>query len=425
MLFHCQLTLIELMKVNLPPGQEPELPSMIIECCSQERTYSKFYGLMGERFAKLNRLWTELFEASFAKYYDTIHRYESNRLRNIARFFGHMFSSDAIGWHAMSIIHLNEDETTSSSRIFIKILFQDLSESLGLPKLRARLADETVKPSFEGIFPNDNPRNIRFSINYFTSIGMGAITEQMRELLKNMPKPTVPALPATRVQAESDSESASSYSSYTSSSGSYSRSRSPSKTRDRGRVRSRSSPSVPSRRRARRQSYTPSISSRSPSPPPRRRVRSYSYSSRSRSRSSRSPATRRTRLPPRRNGRSPSPSSSRSPSPPARHGVPRHRPRHTSPRPSSRSPPSRRTATRRRSYSSRSPSPYHQARGGNKGRVNPRSRSPLVAKRRNTSSPESRERRRDDDSGVRRARDREGGAMSRGGRGRKRAEDYL
>ncbi|KMU78141.1 pre-mRNA-splicing factor cwc22 [Coccidioides immitis RMSCC 3703] len=75
----------KLMKINLPPGQESELPSMIVECCSQERTYSKFYGLTGERFAKLNRLWADLFEAAFAKYYDTIHRYETNRLRNIAR----------------------------------------------------------------------------------------------------------------------------------------------------------------------------------------------------------------------------------------------------------------------------------------------------------------------------------------------------
>ncbi|PQE30642.1 hypothetical protein CJF32_00008942 [Rutstroemia sp. NJR-2017a WRK4] len=170
----------KLMKVSLPPGQEPELPSMIIECCSQERTYSKFYGLIGERFAKINRLWTDLFEQSFAKYYDTIHRYETNRLRNIARFFGHLLSSDAIGWHVLSVVHLNEEETTSSSRIFIKILFQDLSEAMGMPKLQARLKDDVLRPYFEGLFPHDNPRNTRFSINYFTSIGMGAITEEMQ-----------------------------------------------------------------------------------------------------------------------------------------------------------------------------------------------------------------------------------------------------
>ncbi|EAW23453.1 putative cell cycle control protein (Cwf22) [Aspergillus fischeri NRRL 181] len=195
----------KLMKISLPPGLEPELPSMVIECCSQERTYSKFYGLIGERFAKINRLWSDLFEAAFAKYYDTIHRYETNRLRNIARFFGHMLSTDAIGWHVMSVIHLNEDETTSSSRIFIKILFQDLGEHLGLAKLQERMRDEILRPSFEGLFPLDNPRNTRFSINYFTSIGFGILTEDMREHLKNLPKPTVPALPAR--DAESDSES--------------------------------------------------------------------------------------------------------------------------------------------------------------------------------------------------------------------------
>lgn len=229
----------KLMKVTLPPGQESELPSMVIECCSQERTYSKFYGLIGERFAKLNRLWTDLFESSFAKYYDTIHRYETNRLRNIARFFGHMLSSDGVGWHVLSIIHLNEEETTSSSRIFIKILFQDLAEALGMSTLQARLKDDSLRSNYEGLFPRDSARNTRFSINYFTSIGMGGITEEMREHLKNAPKAAVVMAPS---ESGSDSDSSvSSYSSYSSSSRSDSKSRSPSRSRDRRRrTRSRS-----------------------------------------------------------------------------------------------------------------------------------------------------------------------------------------
>ncbi|MCJ1296046.1 pre-mRNA-splicing factor cwc22 [Xylographa carneopallida] len=363
----------KLMKVTLPPGQEPELPSMVIECCSQERTYSKFYGLIGERFSKLNRLWTELFEASFTKYFDTIHRYETNRLRNIARFFGHMLSSDAIGWHVLSIVHLNEDETTSSSRIFIKILFQDLAEALGMAKLQARLKDDVLRPSYAGIFPTDNARNTRFSINYFTSIGMGALTEEMREHLKNLPKPALPTLPAAK--AESDSDSVSSYSSYTGSSRSYSRSPSPTRNR-RGRSYTRSASRTPSRKAARARSITPS---RSPSPPPRRRrssstpppprrARSLSRTpprkaparSPSPYRNGRPPITRRSysRSPPRRNGgplvRTQRRSLSRSITPPPRRG---HAPRRAS---LSRSPPPRRAPPRRDSSSrsrSRSPPP--------------------------------------------------------------------
>lgn len=356
----------KLMKVSLPPGQEPELPSMIVECCSQERTYQKFYGLIGERFAKINRLWTDLFEQSFAKYYDTIHRYETNRLRNIARFFGHLLSSDALGWHVLTVIHLNEEETTSSSRIFIKILFQDLAEAMGMKKLQARLKDDAYQANFTGLFPRDNPRNTRFSINYFTSIGMGAVTEDMREYLQNMPKPALPALPAAAAESDSGS-SVSSYSSYTGSSysRSRSRSRSPSRSRplvrasSRSRSRSYSSSRSRSRSRSRARSYSrPQSRSRS-----RRRSRSASRSpvrgaarpvSRGRSRSAsprrRSRGAKRGRSVSRSgsDSRSLSPSAERSLSPARRRG------------PRSASPPPK----RRREYrDSRSPSPPPSKRG--------------------------------------------------------------
>ncbi|KAI4761134.1 MIF4G-domain-containing protein [Aureobasidium sp. EXF-3400] len=344
----------KLLRINLPPGLEHELPSMIVECCSQERTYNKFFGLIGERLCKINRMWNELFEASFVKYYDTIHRLETNRLRIVAQFFGHLLSSDAIGWHVISAIHLNEDETTSSSRIFIKILIEELAQNIGMKKLSERMKDDALLPALAGIFPVDNPRNTRFSINFFTAIGMGVLTEGMREYLKNMPKPTLPALP---VRAASRSNSVSSYSSYSSYS---SRSRSPSRTR--GRARSYSRSPTPPRRSVRDRSYSDSRSpSRSRSPAPRRRSPSASVS---RSRTperrrrytssisrSRSPAPKRGKA--RQDSRSPSYSRSRSP--PAR-GAARARSYSRS-----RSPPSRKAPVRDRSYT-RSPTPPRRRR---------------------------------------------------------------
>ena len=44
----------------------------------------------------------------------------------------------------MAYLQLTEEATTSSSRIFIKILFQELSEGLGLRKLNERLADPNM-----------------------------------------------------------------------------------------------------------------------------------------------------------------------------------------------------------------------------------------------------------------------------------------
>lgn len=65
----------------------------------------------------------------------------NDKLRNVGKLFAHLLFTDAISWDVMSIIRLNEDDTTSSSRIFIKILFLELSEYMGLAKLNQRVKD--------------------------------------------------------------------------------------------------------------------------------------------------------------------------------------------------------------------------------------------------------------------------------------------
>ncbi|KAL5225098.1 hypothetical protein ABZP36_011737 [Zizania latifolia] len=148
----------KLLKIKLEPGQEMELCIMLLECCSQERTYLQYYGLLGQRFCMINKVYQENFEKCFVQQYSMIHRLETNKLRNVAKFFAHLLGTDALPWHALAYIRLTEEDTTSSSRIFIKILFQD------------------------------HPKNTRFSINFFTSIGLSGITETLREYLKNMPR---------------------------------------------------------------------------------------------------------------------------------------------------------------------------------------------------------------------------------------------
>jgi pre-mRNA-splicing factor CWC22 len=88
------------------------------------------------------------------------------------------------------MIKVDEDDTTSSSRIFVKIMMQEVTESMGLPTQRLRLLSVNVSRNPEikgpgtGMFTLDNSKNTWFSINYFTSIGLGALTEEMREHLK-------------------------------------------------------------------------------------------------------------------------------------------------------------------------------------------------------------------------------------------------
>ncbi|KAF2728535.1 MIF4G-domain-containing protein [Polyplosphaeria fusca] len=342
----------KLLRITIPPELEKELTDMIIQCASQERTYEKFYGQIAERLCKLNRTWTDLFQDDFIRYYETCHRLETNRIRIVSTLFAYLLATDAIGWYVLHCIKLNEEDTTSSSRIFVKVMFEELLAILGKQKMVERMTDPTLAEDVAGIFPTEpeKPADTRFSINFFTAIGMGELTEGMRTALQRNA-----ALLQAKQESDADADSVSSYSSYSSRS---SRSRSPvhrrrrdSRSSSRGRSYSRS----PSRRR-----YASGSRSRSRSPILRGRdSRSYS-SDRSRSRApvrrdrnARSVSRGRSYTKSRSPVRHPSDSRSRSP-------APRRRKYSSSPASRSSRSPSRAPQSGRKRYSSspsRSPSP--------------------------------------------------------------------
>ena len=281
----------KLAKIDIPEGREEELINMLIECCSQERTFLRYYGLISSRFCLLDDRWRDAFMDAFAQQYNTIHRLETNKLRNVAKLFAHLLHTDAMPWSVMNVIHLNEDETTSSSRIFVKILIQEMAEAMGINKLKSRF--DTTDPEhiewYKGMFPKDNMRSTRYAINFFTSIGLGPLTDGLREHLKNAPKLILEQAKQEALAKANKDDDDSSVSSSSSSSSSDSSSLSSSSSSSSGsRSYSSSSSSSYSRRRrssrGRRSRRSPSSSSSS-SDDSRSRSRSYSSSS-SRSRSS-------------------------------------------------------------------------------------------------------------------------------------------
>lgn len=54
----------KLLKIKMQ-GQEMELCNMIIECCSQEKSYIRFYGLLAQRFCMLDKTYQECFDTCF------------------------------------------------------------------------------------------------------------------------------------------------------------------------------------------------------------------------------------------------------------------------------------------------------------------------------------------------------------------------
>lgn len=211
----CAHKLLKLMRDN--QGMESELCNMVIECCSQEKSFLRYYGLLGQRLCFLSKVYVSRFEDHFARIYATIHRYDTRKIRNIGSFFASLLASDALNLSLMLVVHLVEDETTASSRIFLKILFQELAHTLGENRLIALFKDEDNQKFLTSVFPRDEPKNVRFAINFFTTIGLGYVTDDLREFLKLMPKRTAKEATPSKT-AESDESSSLSSSSLSSSS---------------------------------------------------------------------------------------------------------------------------------------------------------------------------------------------------------------
>lgn len=150
----------------------------------QDRTYLAYYGHIGQRFCVLNPTYVDLYSKLFEQQYEVVYRLEQAKLRNLACFFAHLFYTNALDWKVLNCIQLTEDLTTASSRIFIKILLQEMANNMGI----SVFAQKMDAIECDSLFPQDSVENARFSINFFTSIGLGVVTEKLREFLKDAPK---------------------------------------------------------------------------------------------------------------------------------------------------------------------------------------------------------------------------------------------
>lgn len=201
------------------------LVDMIVKCCAQEKTYSKYFGVIGEKMSGMSQEWNDTFTKEFQQKYDTCYRYEGSQLRNMGKFFGHMIASDNLRpQETLGHVELTETATNSASRVFIKFLFQELVEEMSVGEVKRLIQDPEVKPALRGMFPvllvdSQDRAHIMFSINFFTAIGLGVLTEEMRLVLKNLP------------ESRGRSSSSGSYTDLASYSRSESYSRSPSRSR--------------------------------------------------------------------------------------------------------------------------------------------------------------------------------------------------
>ncbi|KAH9253627.1 hypothetical protein BASA81_008463 [Batrachochytrium salamandrivorans] len=166
-------------------GHDVEIVQMLVEFCSQLKSYTDFIGLLCCRLcvALPDRPLVPLFEQEFARQYAGMHLLETTKMRNLAMLLAEMLYKQCLNWpKVFAAVELGETTTTSSSRIFLKFLFQRLAQLMSMDGLRQRLLPLS---DFPGLFPKGKrAKQVRFAVNFFTSIGLGSFTVEMRDWLK-------------------------------------------------------------------------------------------------------------------------------------------------------------------------------------------------------------------------------------------------
>lgn len=174
----------KLLDSKIPLALYDELCQMLLDCCGQDRTYQTIYGLTASNLCQIKRRdLPPIFEKLFQLFYETIHRFETNKIRNIAKFYAHLLTTESIDWSCLSCLKLRENATSSAGRCFIKFLFLELVAILSLPTLIQYIQEPGKEIAFKDLFPKDQEQDIRFSINFFTCCGLGELTESSRQEL--------------------------------------------------------------------------------------------------------------------------------------------------------------------------------------------------------------------------------------------------
>lgn len=89
-------TVHKLLKVSGDSRFKCECVSMVIECCSLERSYIGYFGFLAQRLCGISVLIREFFCNAFCRQLKQLHRFSICKLRNLATLYAHLLSTDSI-----------------------------------------------------------------------------------------------------------------------------------------------------------------------------------------------------------------------------------------------------------------------------------------------------------------------------------------
>jgi pre-mRNA-splicing factor CWC22 len=160
---------------QVPAGRESIVRSMLLEAACRERTFDATYASISELLCKSSARYQHQFETAFLELYATIDGVESKAIDIHARIYAHLLRQRAIHWDVLRVVRVTEQDTTASSRRFIRVLLQDMGEAMTVARLKEAFQSSEDAPHVAGFLPRDSLENARFALNFFEVISESGV----------------------------------------------------------------------------------------------------------------------------------------------------------------------------------------------------------------------------------------------------------
>lgn len=88
-----------------------------------------------QKLCKSSTGFVSSFENIFPEFYRKIHTQNKDSIENTAKLYAYLLTSNIVTWEVLSNLRLSAKETVTR-RIFIEILLKEMSEHIGIEKLK-------------------------------------------------------------------------------------------------------------------------------------------------------------------------------------------------------------------------------------------------------------------------------------------------
>lgn len=171
----------KILTLKVPDEEKNRVINVIVRSAMEEQMLSKFHSLLCERLLSSHAKWIPAFHKVFNEIYNECEVYTPLQLRIIGQLWGSLIATYFLCFDLLKNVQLTAQTTNAAQRILIKYIFQELLALKGIEQLKREVKQETTASPLRGLFPNEGLESLRYCINFFTAIGLGPLTDEMRE----------------------------------------------------------------------------------------------------------------------------------------------------------------------------------------------------------------------------------------------------